>query len=435
VSLPKVLILNQPFNNDTGGGITLTNLFAGWDKNKLAVACSGYLLRDNIDTKICNTYYRLGNNEFKWRFPFKYIQGNYSSGLLKFNEKQIQNVTVQKSKLRVKLIAGIFYPLLEYFGLYHTMSRTEMSKDFCDWLNDFDPDVIYVQVSSRNEILFCLAVQAYLKKPLIFHMMDDWPTIISSKGLFKNKWQKKIDKELRLLLDKADVLMGISDLMASEYKTRYGKDFITFHNPINIEFWKKYQRKDYELNDSPTILYAGRIGLGINHSLELIAKAIAQVNEELKTSVRFIIQTQEKPAWITNYKNVEHTSFVSYDELPKIFSETDFLILPYDFSQTAIKYIKYSMPTKAPEYMVSGTPIIIFAPEVTAVVKYAKKHNWAKVITESNVSSISEAIKNLIQDKELREQIAQNAINVAEKNHNSIDVTAQFKNVILTIAE
>ena len=42
--LPKVLIIGQPFNNDTGGGITLTNLFNGWDRDKLAVACSGYLL-------------------------------------------------------------------------------------------------------------------------------------------------------------------------------------------------------------------------------------------------------------------------------------------------------------------------------------------------------------------------------------------------------
>lgn len=30
MSLPKVLIVGQPFNN-TGGGITMTNLFKGWD--------------------------------------------------------------------------------------------------------------------------------------------------------------------------------------------------------------------------------------------------------------------------------------------------------------------------------------------------------------------------------------------------------------------
>jgi glycosyltransferase involved in cell wall biosynthesis len=109
--------------------------------------------------------------------------------------------------------------------------------------------------------------------------------------------------------------------------------------------------------------------------------------------------------------------------------------LPYDFSREAISYIRYSMPTKAPEYMVSGTPIIIFAPEVTAIVKYARKYGWASVITENNINEISSAIKNLVESKELRQQIAQNAIEIAEKNHNSVDVTNQFREVILSIAQ
>lgn len=91
------------------------------------------------------------------------------------------------------------------------------------------------------------------------------------------------------------------------------------------------------------------------------------------------------------------------------------------------------MPTKAPEYMVSGTPIIIFAPEETAIVKYAKKYEWAKVITENNINEITGAIKQLIENKELRQHIAQNAIKIAEKNHNLIDVTNHFKKVICSL--
>ena len=431
--LPKVLILNQPFNNDTGGGITLTNLFAGWDKDKLAVACSGHLLKDNIDTEICNTYYQLGDKEHKWRFPFNHLQGKYSSGLVKFNKKRIQNLTVRRSKFRVKLIMGIFYPILEYVGMFHFIYKTHLSKDFCNWLDEFNPDVIYAQSTSRDDILFCLSVYSYLKKPLIFHMMDDWPTTISDKGLLKKFWEKKIDSDFRVLLGKANILMSISEFMAYEYKKRYGKNFITFHNPINIKFWQKYQRHNYELSDSPSILYAGRIGLGIETSLELITKAVQRLNEELNMSIKFILQTQKKPLWSDNYDCIVHNYFVPYNDLPKVFSSADFLLLPYDFSERSIKYIRYSMPTKAPEYMVSGTPIIIFAPKVTAIVKYAQEHNWAKVITNNDISEITKVIKELIKSKELRQQIAKNAIQIAEKNHNSIDVTNNFKKTILSI--
>ena len=137
--------------------------------------------------------------------------------------------------------------------------------------------------------------------------------------------------------------------------------------------------------------------------------------------------------WINNYKNVIHNSFVSYNDLPKVFSGSDLLILPYDFSPLSIKYIRFSMPTKAPEYMITGTPIIIFAPEATAVVNYAKKYDWAKVITENNIETVTAAIKQLIENKDLRERYAKNAIKIAEKNHNSVHVTNLFKNEICSI--
>jgi glycosyltransferase involved in cell wall biosynthesis len=434
MTLPKVLIIGQPFNNNTGGGITISNLFSGWDREKIAVTCTAYLLLDNIDTEVCNTYYQLGYKEYKWRFPFNYLQRKYPSGLIKFDQNRIQDLRIVKSRLRVKLIMNFLNPVLEYFGLYHYIIKTELSEDICKWLNEFKPDVIYAQTATRDGILFCQAVYSYLKKPLIFHMMDDWPSTISGRGILKNYWQRKIDSEFRALLDKASVLMSISNEMANEYKIRYKRDFITFHNTIDLEFWKQNQKRNYELSEDPTILYAGRIGLGIESSLELIVKAIEQVNKEFKISIKFILQTQDCPRWIDNYKNVVHNDFVSYNDLPKVFSQADFLLLPYDFTPKSIKYIRYSMPTKAPEYMVSGTPIIIFAPEVTAIVKYAKKDEWAKVITENKISEIAESIKQLIKSKELRQQIGKNAIRTAEKNHSSTEVKNQFQEVIISLA-
>jgi len=434
MTLPKVLIIGQPFNTNTGGGITISNLFNGWDREKLAVTCSAYLLLDNIDTAVCNTYYQLGNKEHKWRFPFNFLQRKYPSGLIKFDEKRIQDLTVAKSELRVKIIKKFFNPLLEYLGLFHYIIKTGLSEEICQWLKDFNPDIIYAQTATRDDILFCQAVHSCLKKPMIFHMMDDWPSTISSRGPFKNYWHKKIDYEFRELLDQTSVLMSISHEMAREYKIRYERDFITFHNTIDLDFWKQWQKRSYELSENPTILYAGRIGLSIESSLELIVRAIEKINEELKISIKVILQTKDKPVWAGSYKSVVYNSFVSYNDLPKVFSEADFLLLPYDFTPESIKYIRYSMPTKAPEYMVSGTPVIIFAPEDTAVVKYAREDEWAEVITENSADAITRSIKRLIQNKELRQRIARNAIRTAAQNHNSTDIRNKFKEVIISVA-
>src|SRR5690606_24501897 len=106
-------------------------------------------------------------------------------------------------------------------------------------------------------------------------------------------------------------------------------------------------------------------------------------------------------------------------QLPKVFSEADILMLPYDFSPLSLKFIRYSIPTKLPEFMISGTPIIIFAPAETAIVKYSQKNNCARIITENNSGKISEEILELIRNKSLREFIGSNAKKVAEQNHNS----------------
>lgn len=432
MSLPKVLIFGQVFNRNSGGGVTLSNLFDGWEKDKIAVAATGHMLNDaNLD--ICDTYYQLGEKEHKWIFPFNYLQQSFSSGLVTINKFATNNDSSHKTGMRKKLVEGVFYPLLKYCGLLHITSAIKLSAEFRNWLNEFKPDILYVQVSEREGILFAQRLYSFLNIPMIVHNMDDWPSTISEKGFFKNYWNRKIDKEFRELLNKASLLLSISDAMATEYQKRYGKKFITFHNPINVEFWKQYQRTNYELNNSPQMLYAGRIGPGVNTSLKLIAKAIKIVNEKLNMKIKFVLQTQEKLSWFQEYDCVKYNPFIPYSDLPKKFAEADFLILPYDFSKESINFIKYSMPTKGPEYMISGTPIIIFAPESTAIVKYAQKYKWAKVITNNNYSELANSIIFLIQNKSAREAIAFNAKKIGEKNHNSINVTNSFKEAIISL--
>jgi glycosyltransferase involved in cell wall biosynthesis len=266
--------------------------------------------------------------------------------------------------------------------------------------------------------------------------MDDWQVVLTN-GLFKKYRDKKVDTALRELLERSSLLLSICDEMSIEYKERYNKDFIPFHNPVELDFWKPYQKKNYDLTNSPTLLYAGRIGLGIDSSLKTFAKAIDQVNEESNMSATFVLQThpKEKPDWLIDYKCIQHQSFVPYQELPKVMSNADFMVLPYDFAEKPLKYIRLSMPTKASEYMISGTPIIVFGPEETAIVKYAQKSGWAKVIVENKVEVVAKAIKQLFENKDERRRIAQNAIQVAERKHGSHNISRNFQDAICALVQ
>ena len=434
--LPKVLILNQPFVDNTGGGVTLSNLFSGWDSQKLAVACSGYLITDRLNTDQCQNYYQLGSEERKWIFPFNLFGRRYYSGTvsLKKHSKK-ENTDSQDLKFREKLIRNYAEPFVEYTGLDHFKAQTQLSPKFCDWLDEFRPDIIYAQGTSREEILFCITVKQYLEIPLVFHMMDDWVSLVGQKGFRRKYWANVIDQEFRWLLKETDVVLGISDYMADEYKLRYGADLATFHNPIDVEFWQKNQKISYHLNNEPILLYAGRTGLGIDSSLEVIAKAIMIVNKDLGLSMKFVIQTPNLPEWSKKYDHVTHRGFVSYEDLPKVFGAADFLILPYDFSDESLNFIKYSMPTKASEYMASGTPIIVFSPEDTALVKYAASYFWAQVVTENSAEYLGATLKELILDESKREKLGQQAKTLAKTRHGVDVVSRDFRKVMTSVVK
>ena len=112
---PKILIFGQPFNGFSGGGITLTNLFKGWPKEKIAVAYLGHGLV-SVTTDVCDTYYQLGEKEHKWKFPFSLIQKKFQSGLKTFEKKAESSTGLSKKGLRYYIVNKLFYPTLEWFG-------------------------------------------------------------------------------------------------------------------------------------------------------------------------------------------------------------------------------------------------------------------------------------------------------------------------------
>lgn len=433
MNYPKVLIIGQPFNDDTGGGITMTNLFAGWDREKLAVACSGYLLSSKVDPQICRSYYQLGHKENYWIFPFSLIKRKYYSGPITLEREEAPTPAPEDhpmASLRQILIDRMLFPFLMYSGLIHLVVRTRLSEPFCGWLDEYEPDIIYGQASSLADIRLLRLVQAYLDKPLIFHMMDDWPSVISDSGPFKNYWTRIIDGEFRALLDQCTELLSISDFMSLEYKNRYGKEFKAFHNPVDPSFWKQHQRNSYQLGEKIEILYAGRIGLGIDKSLTTIAESIQKLGEEMRLPLTFVIQSGKAPDWINDYSCVEHRPLAPYEDLPRVFAEADLLVLPYDFSDQAIRYIKYSMPTKASEYMMCGTPIIVFAHPDTALVRYAEKYGWAELVTENGTAAFSRSLKKMLSDEHYRQAVAGRAKAMAEKNHRTDKVTEDFRTLM-----
>lgn len=432
---PKVLICGQYFHLKSGSGITLSNLFHGWNKNNIAVVTSFIV---NPSYEVCENYYQLGSSEFKIRFPFNLNTKHtiIRSGKITGNanpESVDININNKKS-----LIRTIYDKILFSAGLIHYKNKFRISDEFLKWIKDFSPDIIYSQLSSLEEIRIVSTLQKELKLPLAIHIMDDWPSTICERYFPKLIWRKIINRELLRLLKQAKALLSISEPMSAEYQKRFGLTFIPFHNPIDTRLWLPHSKTTFSLNEKHiTILYSGRIGVGISHSLLEFAEAIDSMNEEglnIKLHIQTAVNERDILQQLLSYQCVVVNPVADYSQIPSIFSESDILLLANDFDKQAVTFLKFSMPTKASEYMISGTPVIVYSPKETAVTQFFNQHHCGYCVTRQGKEEIKKALRFLISDEEYRQKISRNAVKFAIEKFDAEKVRKEFKIVLVEAA-
>jgi len=323
-------------------------------------------------------------------------------------------------------------------GAYHFITTISISDKFVKWLSEYEPEILYIQVTERDEIRFAKNLINHLKIPSVIHVMDDWPTTISSRGFLKDYWSRKIDREFKSLLNMVDLHLSISDAMSEEYKKRYEKKFIPFHNPVDVELWIPFSKKDFTIDKKYiNILYSGRIGdNGIAESVVEVASAIDTMKDG-EANIKLHIQTPTKDSRIIDrlnkYRCIVFNPFADYKQIPRIFSNADILLLANDFSTLGLKYLKFSMPTKASEYMISGTPVMVYAPLDAAVSQFFSRNECGYCITMQKREEIIKAIKYIIDNEWYRKKISLNAINLARERFGAGKVRNNFQRLLVNL--
>jgi glycosyltransferase involved in cell wall biosynthesis len=429
---PKILILGNPFNNKTGGGITMSNLFKGWPKDRLALASVANLLFE-ADTSLCKKYFQLGYNGKLHPFPLSIVLPKVPCGPFEVPDSpQSKNQSHVQIPGRYKKVYNKVMPILSFLGLTNFLYKIKITSEFKNWLAEFNPDLIYSQLGSLSLIRHVSDVADILKKPVALHFMDDWISILNRPGLLYWYWKRTTDTELKILIERSSVLMSIGEAMSEEYYHRYKREFIPFHNPIEIDEWIQYRKTEQSVNDKFTILYAGRIGLGMKNSVIDVANVVQELSDE-NNDIVFEIQTSDLDELKGLISFNEHIIWIkptSYSELPKRFSRADLLLLPVDFDSKSKKFLRFSFQTKISEYMISGTPVLVYGPEGISTTKFAIKGKWAFVVTERDKIALKTAILELKSNAGLRKSLGERGKFLALNNENASLVREQFREIL-----
>ncbi len=434
--MPRILIFGQSFSESSGGGITLTNLFKGWPKDSLA---STFIAWENssFDTNICDNYYVIGSAEHRWMFPLNLMKKPFpDSGPISIKVEPGNHFNPHKPFFR-GAISNIINPILRWMGFYHLASNVSLSGPLKTWIRIFNPELLYLQVSTLEGIDFACQLIEFCSVPTVLHMMDDWLSTLGRNFLLLNYWNKRVNRQFLGLLKRIDLCLAISDAMAIEYEKRYGRRFVAFHNPVEIG---DITTKDAIASESDIlsfrVLYVGRIGTANRQSIISFAKAISGRNsngKEIKFDLFSKDFNERSLRCIKKLKAVRLNKPVSHDHIPALLSEYDLLLLPLDFTANGIRFSKLSMPSKAAEYMASGTPILVLAPRVTAILRFFIENDCGFTITRCSPSNIRSTMDYIVENKELRKQLSKNAINIAKEKFEAGIVRTRFQDSLVQL--
>lgn len=433
--LPKVLIYGETFKKIGGGGITLNTLFGDWPIDNI------FMLSDRFGetSEIHFThYYQLGHLENKsFLHKLGFITGNRSRSYEIHKNRSEKTITTQnnslfKNKLYFKL-KDLFISFLNAAGIFDLFFQFKVSDELILWIKKIKPDIVYFQPSTIQNIKFINELYRMTGIPYVIHVMDNFLEINNLAKKLNSKSALSVGQAIDDMIRNSNLCMGICEEMCYQYGKKFNRTFYSFQHAVDNNFW--YKNYNVRMDPKPfVVLYAGRISIGTMNSLFLLANSIDNCNRDFDCHFEFQIQTTSPVANLlkrfSKYKCVKIHQAVPYNKLPERYAEADLLVLPMDFDNKSLAYIKYSMPTKVPEYMISGVPIFVLAHEITALYKYASSENWAF----TNSTEIGTDIENLLVEIRYnysrRIVISEIAKSIGKKNHDIHTVRNSFKQMI-----
>jgi glycosyltransferase involved in cell wall biosynthesis len=163
----------------------------------------------------------------------------------------------------------------------------------------------------------------------------------------------------------------------------------------------------------PTVLFVGTVSPEMNlDALRVLAAAselLPQEYELLFCSATDLAALQRQGVSSGRLR----ITYVSREEVQRLQSEAHVLVAPLSHKDCVTDEVRTVFSTKLLEYLVSGRPIVVFAPEGSYHAASAKKNGWGCVVTEDAPVALAAAIVKVSTDEDLAASLVCGALQEA----------------------
>lgn len=409
---PKVLVLGNTFDEFSGAGVTLTNLFKDWPKERIAVAALKVDVSYCEKDRPCHSYFQLGH------------------GIV---QPQSKTVTYQRKKTGKKnaLRSCVSY-LATKTGKIDWAPSYKLDDKFLGFYDGFAPEIVYSALGGIAIMNFYIKLMSLRNFKPVIHIWDDFLERYNNRW-FPSLWKRKSNNIFKKVLERKDMLcLAIGDMMAEEYKRRYGRKFYPFHNPVDPAIWDAVPNT---LPTLPTISYFGKINDNTIEGIMDMCRAVEILNEKgirIEFKIHSGMANIPQMSKIASYANTQIADLLPREEIPSAFKSSTMLFFPISFDKESVRYQKLSIQTKITEYIISKVPIFLYCSPEIAAYKYLDGHKTV-ITCKQGIEAIVKTMEEVLKNDMLMKETAERAYGLAMERHTVSFVRENFRNALQNI--
>lgn len=255
----------------------------------------------------------------------------------------------------------------------------------------------------RNDLISCARLQTSSGLPSVSWFMDNYYTDESAMSLVSKIWHRSYRRFVT------------SEAMQNEFSRLYGGQCEVLNNSVTFpdSYLEPTRRTDSKLR----IAYAGAIN---SYYLDVFKSALEKIQELGEDVIFDIYSGEDVPAEFHSDPSCSwrHLPLIPPHQLTERLREYDVLLMLSSFNPEHKAIAQTSLAGKVAAYMAAGRCILIYGPEYAENVGYARRYNFAEVVTGEGCGKLSEAIRLLAAHPDRRRELGRQAYYFGRERHN-----------------
>ena len=423
-TFPRVLVIShEAFSHNTSMGRTMASYFKGWSRDSLAQL----FIHSEVPTNdVCSRYYKYTDVD-----ALVSLVDRNRVGVL-INEIEPDRETAEDTGYlkSVYTVGSKKHSLTYILRDWMWKHSTWHSDHLMNWIKEFDPQIIFFAAGDyifSNEIARSLSEE--LGVPLVTCCMDDYYLFNKNQeSRLGRERQKVFMNSVSRLIDRSSMVFTISELMAEAYKGLFEKECRVLYTASS------FQHHVNEDTVKSGISYLG--GLGYNRNLQLVSigRILMEMTDEVIPDHIDVFSGDSDRALtscLTSENGICFHGSVSSDEVSRVIENNIAVVHTESFDEINRQLVKYSISTKIPDSLASGTCLLAYGPRDVASINYLDSHSCAFVAETED--ELRECIYRLFHDAASRDYMIENAQRLAQTNHDPEGIPVYIRNCLNSI--